>query len=189
MTQKPSGKSKFIPENHIVEEGQHYAIFNDYIELGLQEQKTQAYPDKRPAHEAIIGFELTDQTYERKDDDGNVKEYPMCVNRRIPLYASEKANSYKFFQALASLPTTDALKNIIDNKVKPKDQQSCPKMLDIADSRFTPMIGGNAFLNIAHGYSEEVYKDCYPQGTTAEEAKDGKVQTVAAQTIFIAGLP
>ncbi len=183
MTKKNEGggKSKFIPENIVAEKSQHYAVFSEYIELGKQEQKTKDYPDKKPAEMAVIGFELTDQTYIRKTKEGEV-ETAVVVNRTIPLYSSEKANAYKFFHAIGQAPTSAALKKIIDEGIEPKKQSSAPKIGKDAHT-FVDMLDANVFLDISHGKSQRVFEGCYPPGTTAEEAKDGKVDTIDKQVI------
>lgn len=186
MTKKPEGKgkSKIIPENIIADEAQHYAVFAEYVELGEHEQKNDKFPDKKPCQEACIGFELTDQTFMRKDKEGNEVETPLLLNRTVALFTSEKSNCYKFFNAIGVCLSEETITKLLDAKVSPKEQQGAAKIGEGATT-FLDLLGANCFLSVTHGKSKREFKDCYPLGTTREqaEAEGNKLQTIPVQTV------
>lgn len=185
MTKKPGEgkfKSKLVPENIVADAAQHYAVFAEYVELGTHEQKNDKFPDKAPAPEACIGFELTDQTFMRKDKEAGEVETPLLLNRTVPLSAHEKSNCFKFFSAIGACLSEEQIDKLLAAKVSPKDQQGAPKIGEGA-ADFLALLGANCFLSVTHGKSKREFKDCYPIGTSREESEEGKLQTVPVQSI------
>ena len=86
---KASGDFEIVPA------GNHVAICNAVIDLGVQKGRGM-YPD--PKHEIYIRFELPTERV-RYQKDGREIEGPMSIGRRFTASMSEKANLRKFIES------------------------------------------------------------------------------------------
>lgn len=136
----------------VVPAGNHVAICNAVIDLGLQ-PGSRMYPDPKP--QVYIRFELPQERVEYVKD-GQQIEGPMSVGRTFTASMSEKANLRKFVESWRGAKFTDA---------------------QAGDFDFRKLIGQRCLLNVTHTEKEgKVYANIstatpLPKGMQSAEAQ------------------
>lgn len=144
-------QAKASVDFEVVPAGNHIAICNGVIDLGLQPGRGQ-YPD--PKHEVYLRFELPTEvvTYQK---DGQQVSGPMSIGRRFTASMSEKANLRKFIEGWFS-------------KRFPDDDAA-------SDFDFKYLIGKRCLLNVTHNEKgQKVYANIagaspIPKGMQADQ--------------------
>lgn len=176
---------RLIPANVPVKAGQHLAKFCTYVELGEHSQATDKYPDKGCAPMAKIEWEFPALEHVFDPDKG---AQPLREGRVLPLYANEKANSYKFFMALRNCIHEGAARMTGQNPIPADVAGNLPSYGDKGASSFDQMLGASCIVVVTHTKSTKTYKNSLPVGTTLEQVKAAKdsghpIQPVAVQQV------
>jgi hypothetical protein len=146
-------QAKASADFEIVPSGNHVAICNAVVDLGVQPGRGM-YPD--PKHECYVRFELPTETI-KYQKDGKDLEGPMSIGRTFTASMSEKANLRKFIEGWFG-------------KKFPNDDAA-------ADFDLKAVLGKKCLLNVTHTekngktYANVTAAAPIPRGMTAEYAQ------------------
>ncbi len=89
-------------EKELPEAGIGVCRLREYVELGLQDTASTAYPNKKPARKARFVFELTTPKHVRtiEKEDKSTINIPHLISIECVISASEKSNFIKLFRQL-----------------------------------------------------------------------------------------
>ena len=93
--------------------GNHVAVCNMVVDLGLQLVRSQMYGDKKK-HQVYIRWETPDETIEWQDRDGNMQAGPRIIGRTFTVSLHENAALTGILESWRGRPFTEEEKQGFD---------------------------------------------------------------------------